>query len=31
LGMIIGIVLMAFALIQSFRDFDNDRWRNKGY
>jgi len=31
LGMITGIILMGFALFASFSEFDNDRWKNKGY
>jgi hypothetical protein len=31
IGCIIGIILMGFALFASFSEFDNDRWRNKGY
>jgi hypothetical protein len=31
LGMIMGIILMGFALFASARDFDNNQWKNKGY
>lgn len=31
LGAILGIVLMGFALLASFSEFDNDQWRKKNY
>jgi len=31
IGCITGIILMGFALLSSFNDFDNDQWKNKGY
>lgn len=31
LGIISGIIVIGAALLASFNEFDNDRWRNKGY
>ena len=31
IGCMIGIILMGFALLASAQDFDNDKWKNKGY
>ena len=31
IGAIVGIIIMGFALLASFNEFDNDRWKNKGY
>jgi len=31
IGCIMGIILMGFALLASFSEFDSDKWKNKGY
>lgn len=31
IGCIMGIILMGFALLASFNEHDNDRWKHKGY
>jgi len=31
LGMVLGAVLMGFALFASFSEFDNNQWKNRGY
>jgi hypothetical protein len=30
-GMIVGIVVIGFALAASLNEFDNNKWKNKGY
>jgi len=31
LGAILGIVIIGSALIASFGEYDNNKWKNKGY
>jgi len=31
IGCIMGIILMGFALLASFKEFDSHIWKNKGY
>lgn len=30
-GMIVGVIVIGFALFASFNEYDNDQWKNKRY